>query len=155
MKKTLVLVLGLVMALLGAQGSRGEDGAAAAPGLKLTNVVVLVGDQEEALRWYTEKLGLEKRVDESYGEGERWVTVAAKGSDLELTLQKAPAGAKGNIAGSTRWVFSTDDCQKAYETLSARGVKFLSPPKSQPWGVQAVFTDPYGNEFFLVGSPKG
>lgn len=121
-----------------------------ASGLKLTNVIVPVDDYDAALAFYIGKLGLEKRVDEQYGEGERWLTVAAKGSDLELTLQKAAPDKKHAVSG---WVFSTDDCQKSYESMKAQGVKFVETPKSQPWGVQALFEDPFGNRFFLVSPP--
>ena len=157
-RKALIVATALAAALQWAPpAAQAEDAKPVGdvPALKLTNVVVQVDDQEEALRWYTEKLGLEKRVDEKFGEGERWLTVAAKGTDLELTLQKATPGAKQTLSANGRWVFSTDDCQKAYEALLARGVKFVAPPKSQPWGVQAVFQDPFGNEFFLVGNPQG
>lgn len=132
-------------------GSEGSD----APELRLTNVTILVADQEEALRWYTEKLGLQKRADESYGEGERWLTVAAEDSELEIVLQKAPEGAEGNLGESTRWVFTTSDCKRAYEVLKGRGVEFIQPPQELPWAVQSVFRDPFGNEFFLVSSPEG
>lgn len=157
-RKALAVATALVAGFLWVPSVHAEEakpGTAAGPDLKLTNVVVYVDDQDEALRWYTEKLGLEKRVDEKFGEGERWLTVAAKGTDLELTLQKAKAGDKHILGPNNRWVFSTDDCQKAYETLKARGINFVSPPKSQPWGVQAVFQDPYGNEFYLMGNPQG
>jgi predicted enzyme related to lactoylglutathione lyase len=158
-RKAFAVATALIAGLLWAPSLRAEDAAPAPvaddPGLKLTNVVVYVDDQDEALRWYTEKLGLEKRVDQKFGEGQRWLTVAAKGTDLELTLQKAKAGAKQTLGADNRWVFSAKDCQKTYETLKARGVNFLSPPKSQPWGVQGVFQDPFGNEFFLVCPPQG
>jgi predicted enzyme related to lactoylglutathione lyase len=157
-RKALAVATALVagfLSLRSVQAQEAKPEMAAGPGLKLTNVVVYVDDQDEALRWYTEKLGLEKRADQKFGEGERWLTVAAKGTDLELTLQKAKAGAKQTLGPSNRWVFSTPDCHQAYETLKARGINFLSPPKNQPWGVQAVFQDPFGNEFYLVGNPQG
>jgi len=153
-RKALAMAAALAAGFLWVPSVQAEE-MATGPGLKLTNVVVYVDDQDEALRWYTEKLGLEKRVDQKFGEGERWLTVAAKGTDLELTLQKAKPGDKQTLGPGNRWVFSTDDCQKAYETLKARGVEFAAPPKSQPWGVQAVFKDPFGNQFYLVGNPQG
>jgi predicted enzyme related to lactoylglutathione lyase len=121
------------------------------PITRLSSVMILVADQEEALRWYTEKLGFAKKVDETYGEGMRWLTVAPKGEGaVEIVLEKAPAGKADQVGKSTAWVFETGDCRKAYEVLHARGVKFVSPPQDLPWGVQAVFKDLYGNTFTLI-----
>ena len=130
----------------------------------LNHVTILVKEYDEALRFYTEVLGLEKRMDAQFGPA-RWVTVAPKGkSNLEIVLQKPEAsmhgetGAKameGRIGQNTTWVFGTDDCHKTYDELRAKGVQFTSPPSEQPWGVQAVFQDLYGNSFALVQQVQG
>ncbi len=119
----------------------------------LNHVTILVKEYDEALRFYTEVLGLEKRMDAQFGPGARWVTVAPKGGNgLEIILQKPEPGqvTAERVGQNTTWVFGTDDCRKTYQELAAKGVKFTSPPEEQPWGVQAVFQDLYGNSFALV-----
>lgn len=127
---------------------------------QLAMIPVLVKDQDEALRFYTEKLGLEKRSDVCFGPGMRWLTVAPKGQKRpEIALAKPDATLHGEertrelmerIGQGILWVFGTDDCCKTYEVLLARGVKFLSTPTKQFYGVEAIFEDPYGNRFSLL-----
>jgi predicted enzyme related to lactoylglutathione lyase len=126
---------------------------------KLAVVTILVRDQDEALEYYTEKLGLEKLDDMLFGEGNRWLTVTAKNQrDVQIFLQKADgfgADLTGQVGKATAWAFNTDNCREDYETLKARGVKFTSEPKEEPWGIQAVFEDLYGNKFSIVEEPAG
>jgi predicted enzyme related to lactoylglutathione lyase len=122
----------------------------------LNHVTVLVRDQDEALAFYTEKLGLEKRADDMFGEGYRWLTVAPPGqTNLEIVLNPAFGPQDevkiGKLPG---WVFHTDDCQADYERLKGRGVKFTEAPTEQMWGMQALFEDLYGNQFVLL-QPSG
>jgi predicted enzyme related to lactoylglutathione lyase len=124
---------------------------------KLAIVSILVQDQDEALRFYTEKLGLEKRADTLFGPGMRWVTVAPKGQKgPEIALAKPDAMLHGtdtlekHCNQGTTWVFDTDDCHRTYETLLARGVSFISPPTERAYGIEAIFKDPYGNIFSLL-----
>lgn len=127
---------------------------------QLGRVTILVRDQDEALAFYVEKLGLEKRADQTFGPGMRWLTVAPKGQkEVEIVLQKpmpalqGEAGARtmvGRIGQGTTWVFFTDDCRAEYELLRSRGVHFSSPPKDQPYGLEALFEDLYGNNFSLL-----
>ena len=127
---------------------------------QLAMIPVLVNDQDEALYFYTEKLGLEKRSDVQFGPGMRWLTVAPKGQKRpEIALAKPDARLHGEerirelmerIGQGTLWVFGTDNCCKTYEMLRARGVKFLSAPTKQLYGVEAIFEDPYGNRFSLL-----
>ncbi len=127
---------------------------------RLSRVTILVRDQDEALSFYTEKLGLEKRADMTLGPGMRWLTVAPKGqTELEIVLQQPnPAihgeeGAKAllsRVGQGTTWVFTTDDCPKTYEELRSRGVNFRSPPQQRPYGMEAIFEDLYGNTFSLL-----
>lgn len=88
---------------------------------------------------------------------ERWLTVAAKEQkDLEIFLGKADSFGMDlmeHVGKAPAWAFSSDDCQGDYERLSARGVKFLTPPEEKPWGTQAVFEDLYGNKFSIVQEP--
>jgi predicted enzyme related to lactoylglutathione lyase len=130
--------------------------------MKIGMVTILVRDYDEALKFYTERLGFEKKMDEKFGPGARWLSVALPGQDLQIVLQKPEPSMHGEarakkmfdlIGQSPTWVISTDDCRKTYEVLKARGVNFSDPPKEQPWGTQAVFQDLYGNSFALVNRP--
>ena len=130
----------------------------------LSIISILVEDQEAALRFYTEKLGLEKRADVTYGPGMRWLTVAPKRqrrpeialARLDVALQSAATNQynKGRMEQVISGVFDTEDCCKMYSTLLARGVRFLRPPTKQLYGVEAVFEDPYGNLFSLLEPSK-
>jgi predicted enzyme related to lactoylglutathione lyase len=125
---------------------------------KLVHVTVIVRDQDEALRFYTEKLGMEKREDRTMG-GYRWLTVAPKGSDVAIVLQKPSAPFQqpdeiermlAEVGHGTTWVVESDDCKADYEAMKAKGVTFTSPPSDVPWGVSAVFHDLYGNKYNLL-----
>jgi catechol 2,3-dioxygenase-like lactoylglutathione lyase family enzyme len=129
----------------------------------LTNVSVWVHDQDEALAFYTEKLGLEVREDVTVPEmgNFRWLTVGLPGqSDVALALMAIPPVfeeetqdqlralmAKGVVSGL---FFSTDDCQASYEELKGRGVEFRQEPTEQPYGIDASFRDPSGNEIRMA-----
>jgi predicted enzyme related to lactoylglutathione lyase len=129
----------------------------------LTNVSVWVHDQDEALAFYTEKLGLELREDVTVPEmgNFRWLTVGLPGqSDVALALMAVPPVfeeetqdqlralmAKGVVSGL---FFSTDDCQASYEELKSRGVEFRQEPTEQPYGIDASFRDPSGNEIRMA-----
>jgi uncharacterized glyoxalase superfamily protein PhnB len=127
---------------------------------KLIRVTILVRDQDEALRWYTEKLGFEKKADKIFGQGFRWLTIAPKNQrEVEIVLQKPDAELQGRdsakkllecVGQGTTWVLETVDCRNTYEELKNRGVKWVSLPEEQPWGVGALFEDLYGNPFYLL-----
>jgi len=134
---------------------------------QLAIISILVADQDEALRFYTEKLELEKRADVMLGPGLRWLTVAPKGQKKpEIALAKPDPSLLGihiqnNRAHVGRYsqyvacVFATDDCCQMYHTLLSRGVTFLSPPTKNVYGTEAVFEDPYGNVFSLLEPSPG
>ena len=122
---------------------------------KIGHITLLVKDQDEALKFYTEKLGFQKRQDLPLG-NMRWVTVSPKGqTDIELTLVVADTEEKrravGKQAGDHVFLtLQTDDCRKEYKALKAKGVKFYGKPEVQQWGVDVVLEDLYGNLFDLV-----
>jgi catechol 2,3-dioxygenase-like lactoylglutathione lyase family enzyme len=135
--------------------------AAMITGLGVATVWVL--DQDSALRFFTEKLGLELRSDTTLGEGGmRWVTVGAKDQpELMLTLMvPGPPSLDAEAAEQLRalvakgvlgaGVFTTDDCEGDYRELKARGVEFLQEPQKRPYGVEALFRDDSGNWFSLT-----
>ncbi len=130
----------------------------------LTNVNVWVHDQDEALAFYTEKLGMELRDDVTVPEmgNFRWLTVGVPGQDVALTLMTVPGPpvfdeetsaklrelvAKGAAGGL---FFATDDVQSTYEELKARGVEFQQEPTKQPYGIDAGFRDPSGNQMRMA-----
>jgi uncharacterized glyoxalase superfamily protein PhnB len=132
---------------------------------KLANTQLWVHDQEEALAFYTQKLGMEVRADVTLPElGDfRWVTVAPPGEEeVSIVLMAIPGPpvmdpdtaeqvkdlmAKG-FAGAV--FLTTDDCQASYEELKARGVEFTEAPEERPYGIDAGFRDPSGNSFRLT-----
>lgn len=130
---------------------------------RISHITLLVRDQDEALAWYTGKLDFEKRVDTVFDRGFRWLTVAPRGqAHPQIVLQKPVPELHGegwkelmrHVGLGTACVLETDDCRRDYRELSARGVKFTGAPQDMFWGVQAVFSDLYGNPFVLV-EPRG
>lgn len=119
---------------------------------RLAHVTLYVRDQDEALGWYTEKLGFVKRADDDSIPGFRWLTIAPHNQqEVEiLLLEPDDEELASRIGKVSHWVLETADCYEAYEVMTARGVKFLAPPEEQPWGVQAIFEDLYGNQFVLL-----
>lgn len=117
----------------------------------LANVTLLVKDYDEAIQWYTEMLGLELRMDGSMGGGYRFVTVGVPGQgDVSIVLHKPfddAAEARGSIHGL---LFHCSDCRGYVHELKGKGVRFTLEPEDQPWGVQAVFEDLYGNSHVLL-----
>ena len=135
---------------------------------KLSHSCFYVLDQDSAKEFYTTKLGFQVRTDvemgdgfEGAGKGFRWLTVSPPDQpDVEIILADCRMGhdeqtanelraliAKGAL-GAAAW--ETDDCQKTFEELSARGVTFLSEPAERPYGIEAVFRDDSGNWFSLT-----
>lgn len=130
---------------------------------RLAHVTVIVRDQDEALRFYTEKLGMEKRDDRRMGNF-RWLTVAPRGSDVAIVLQRPSPPFQSpeeetrmleRVGQGTTWVLETDDCRRDHATMVANGVKFQSAPSELPWGVSAVFEDLYGNRYNLLQPSSG
>ena len=133
--------------------------------IRIANAQLWVHDQDEALAFYTGKLGFEVRVDVTLPElGDfRWLTVGPVGQpDFAIVLmaihgppvmdeataeQVRTLMAKG-FAGSV--FLTTDDCRASYEELKARGVEFVEPPEERPYGIDCGFRDPSGNSFRLT-----
>jgi catechol 2,3-dioxygenase-like lactoylglutathione lyase family enzyme len=133
--------------------------------LKIANTQLWVHDQDEALAFYTEKLGFEVRSDVTLPEmgGFRWLTVGAPDQhSIDIVLMAIPGPpvfepetteqikvlmAKG-CAGTV--FLTTDDCRASYEELKGRGVEFSEEPEDRPYGIDAGFRDPSGNSFRLT-----
>jgi predicted enzyme related to lactoylglutathione lyase len=125
---------------------------------RLGKVTVLVRDQDEALRFYRDALGMEVHEDRRMGEY-RWLTVAPAGSPVAIVLQRpgAPFHSPelteellGRVGQGTTWVLETSDCRGTAAALQSKGVRFRSEPEEMPWGISAVFEDLYGNPFNLL-----
>jgi hypothetical protein len=114
---------------------------------RVSTVTIAVADQDEALVWYTEKLGFEKKMDVRSAQF-RWLTVAPPQQvDVEFLLA---SWFPDRIGKNATWVLSTRDCQGGYEELRSRGVEFSQKPEIRPWGIEALFHDLYGNKYALV-----
>ncbi len=121
-----------------------------------------VEDQDEALRFYTEKLGLKKTADEQFGPENRWLTVAPEQDDTVEIVLEHPDWAEDEaeidrrtalIGDQPALAFTVDDCHATYETLIDRGVDFVTEPQERPYGIEAVAEDLYGNGVVLVEQP--
>ncbi len=133
--------------------------------MRIATAQVWVHDQDEALAFYTEKLGMEVRSDVTMAElgNFRWLTVSPPGQeDMAIVLMAIPGepvlddATKAQIEelmgkGFAGTVFlTTDDCQAEFERLRARGVEFSEEPEDRPYGIDAGFRDPSGNSFRLT-----
>jgi predicted enzyme related to lactoylglutathione lyase len=112
---------------------------------KVVYVTLLVSDQDKALEFYTDVVGLEKRGDYPTPDGPRFLTVGVKGQDFELVLW--PGTPARGEAGSMVYTIEVEEIRTAFETLKSRGVKFEPPEVLKfPWGYVARFRDPDGNQ---------
>ena len=124
-------------------------------------MTVYCTDQDEARKFYVEKLGFVEKTDVSMGNGFRWVTIGHPAQpELEVTLMKpgppldeematavSRALARGTMGG---FGLTVEDCRATYDALSAEGVEFTQPPSERPYGVEAVMRDVSGNWLVLV-----
>ena len=133
--------------------------------ITIANAQLWVNDQDEALDFYTRKLGMEVRADVTLPEmgNFRWLTVGpASQPDVAIVLMAIPGPpvmdeataeqvrslmAKG-FAGTI--FLATEDCQAAYEELKGRGVEFVEQPEERPYGIDSSFRDPSGNHIRLT-----
>jgi lactoylglutathione lyase len=123
---------------------------------KLAYIALVVRDYDEAIAFYTTKLGFQLIEDTDLGNGKRWVRVRPPGStgtDLLLARAVNPEQASriGNQTGGRVFLFlHTDDFWRDYQAMTARGVNFSRPPRDESYGTVAVFQDLYGNQWDLL-----
>jgi uncharacterized glyoxalase superfamily protein PhnB len=133
--------------------------------MRIATAQLWVHDQDEALAFWTDKVGMEVRQDVTLAEmGDfRWLTIGPPGQeDVSIVLMAIPGPpvmdaesgeqvktlmAKG-FAGTV--FLATDDCRADYEELSSRGVEFTEPPEERPYGIDSGFRDPSGNSIRLT-----
>ena len=140
-------------------------GRSVLPMMKIANAQLWVHDQDEALAFYTDKVGMEVRSDATLPEipGFRWLTIAPRGQeDVAITLMAIPGAPvmdeqTGNEVrnlvskGFAGTVFlTTDDVRRDYEEMKARGVEFTEEPEERPYGIDCGFRDPSGNSLRLT-----
>jgi predicted enzyme related to lactoylglutathione lyase len=133
--------------------------------IKIANAQLWVHDQDEALAFYTKKVGWEVRSDVTVPElgNFRWLAVSPpEQPDFAVVLMAIPGPPvmDENTAGQVRELMAkgfagtvfltTDDCQASYEELRARGVEFSETPEERPYGIDAAFRDPSGNSIRLT-----
>jgi uncharacterized glyoxalase superfamily protein PhnB len=132
--------------------------------LKIASAQVWVHDQQVALTYWTEKVGMEVRQDVTLPEmGFRWLTIGPPGQDdVSIVLMAVPGAPVMDevtrkqvmevvAMGFAGTVFlTTDDCQATYEELRARGVEFTEAPHDMPYGIDSGFRDPSGNSVRLT-----
>ena len=133
--------------------------------IRIANAQVWVHDQDEALAFYTKKLGMEVRSDVTVPEmgNFRWLAVGPAGQpDVAIVLMAIPGppmmdpGTAEQVRelmgkGFAGTVFlATDDINAEYQELSGRGVEFVEPPEERPYGIDSAFRDPSGNQWRMT-----
>ncbi|HET6267880.1 MAG TPA: VOC family protein [Acidobacteriota bacterium] len=133
---------------------------------KMSHTTLFVKNQDEALEFYTKKLGFEVRMDAKEGEF-RWLTIGLKAQpDLEIILLEPKVSPmfdeesvrhlralldKGVLGAGA---FYVEDCRATYEEYKKRGVEFAGPPKEQFYGIEAILKDNSGNWFSMTQPTK-
>jgi catechol 2,3-dioxygenase-like lactoylglutathione lyase family enzyme len=124
--------------------------------MQLHAVTLLVRDYDEAIGFFTGKLGFTLAEDTDLGGGKRWVRVTPSPGEAGILLAQAVGAAQqsaiGNaVGGRVAFFLHTDDFVSRYAQMLANGVHFRGKPRSEPYGKVAVFEDLYGNPWDLVG----
>jgi catechol 2,3-dioxygenase-like lactoylglutathione lyase family enzyme len=121
----------------------------------LALVAVLVPEYDEGLAFFCGVLGFELREDTDLGQGKRWIRVAPSGAQTEFLLARAVGAQRdaiGHQGGGRVWLFlRSDDFDRDHAALTAAGVTFEEEPRREAYGRVAVFRDPWGNRWDLLG----
>jgi catechol 2,3-dioxygenase-like lactoylglutathione lyase family enzyme len=123
---------------------------------RIAHIALIVRDYDEAIQFYTEKLNFKVIEDTPLTESKRWVLIApCHATEFSLLLAKAADEKQnacvGNQTGGRVFLFLfTDDFYRDYDQMSGKGVRFIRPPKEEPYGTVAVFEDLYGNLWDLI-----
>ena len=125
---------------------------------RLALTTLVVADYDEAIAWYTGKLGFQLLQDVDQGD-KRWVVVGpGDASAAALLLARASDDAQrrrigDQTGGRVGFFLETDDFARDHGAFAAKGVSFLEEPRNEPYGTVAVFADLYGNKWDLI-EPK-
>ena len=123
---------------------------------RIAHIALVVREYDEAIEFYTKKLDFELLEDTKIDESKRWVVIAPPGAkECCLLLAKAAnekqLASVGNQTGGRVFLFLfTDDFWRDYNKMVERKIKFIRPPKEEPYGMVAVFEDLYGNMWDLL-----
>ncbi|MDB5221505.1 MAG: Glyoxalase/bleomycin resistance protein/dioxygenase [Chitinophagaceae bacterium] len=123
---------------------------------QIAHIALVVDDYDDAIKFYTEKLNFNLLEDTVLSETKRWVLVAPQGSEGCCLLLAKGVGDEqrsriGNQTGGRVFLFlKTDDLLRDYKTMLTKGVKFKREPKTETYGIVAVFEDLYGNLWDLI-----
>lgn len=129
----------------------------------MTHVMLFVKGYDEALEFYTNKLGFVKVTDVSLAPGFRFLSVAPTGKGTEIILhvpntemqEKAEVMREVELIGKTpSLMFKVDNCKKTCEELRSKGVVITQEPEEAPFGIQARIADLYGNPLWLIEHPR-
>lgn len=126
----------------------------------IAHIALVVADYDEAIRFYTEKLGFRLEEDTQLSDTKRWVIVSPPGSaGCQLLFAKAANEEQqsrvGNQTGGRVFLFLyTDDFWRDYNDMVSKGISFIREPVSEPYGTVAVFADLYGNLWDLIQPSK-
>ncbi len=123
---------------------------------RIAAVTLVVPDYDDAIAFYVGTLGFELRSDEDMGGGKRWVTVAPPGAETALLLARAVNPRQSAVIGSQAggrvgFFLCTDDFERDHARMRAAGVSFDEAPRDEPYGRVAVWRDPFGNRWDLIG----
>ena len=133
------------------------------PRVRIERVTVVVDDYDRAIEFFVDALGFELVEDSpaltSDGRSKRWVVVRPPGGETGVLLARADdddqAAVVGQqVAGRVGFFLRVDNFEQAYDRMTAAGVEFVSPPRTEPYGKVAVFRDIAGNLWDLLG-PAG
>ena len=124
--------------------------------MHIAHIALVVRDYDEAIAWYTQKLGFVVVEDTALTPEKRWVRISPPGPhETQLLLARAATAEQtsrvGNQTGGRVFLFlHTDDFRRDHEAIKARGVRFVEEPRREAYGTVAVFEDLYGNRWDLV-----
>ena len=123
--------------------------------MHISSFALVVSDYDQAIAYYTEKLGFELREDSPRENGKRWVLVAPPGAETCILLAQAANDSQSQFVGNQTggrvgFFLHTDDFQRDYALYLSRGVIFCEQPRHEPYGSVAVFEDLYGNRWDLL-----
>jgi len=120
-------------------------------GIKFVGVPVT--DQDVALKFYTESLGMKVATDQPFNEKQRWIELMIPGAETGIALF-TPDGHENRIGEFQSVSFWCDDVFATAETLKKMGVTFAKEPSTESWGSVAIFSDPDGNKFVLSSNGR-
>ena len=116
---------------------------------------LVVDDYDAAIAFFVDVLGFDLREDSDRGGGKRWVVVAPPGAETGIVLARADGEAQharigDQTGGRVGFFLHTDDFARDHAKMIAAGVRFLEAPRHEPYGIVAVFQDPWGNKWDLL-----